>query len=83
MSYLVPQPMDRGQLHAALLDMAERVLSGDSFEGNIEYLIPDEHGVSGEYGLPTDAEFWVRGVYRIGNLQGQGGSRMIGTVPPP
>jgi hypothetical protein len=28
-----------------------------------------------------DAEFWVTAAYRIGNLQGQGGMRLIGTVP--
>jgi len=30
--------------------------------------------------LPEDKQYWVRGVYRIGNSEGQGGVRMIGEV---
>jgi hypothetical protein len=35
----------------------------------------------GVQALPPGKDFWVRGVYRIGNREGQGGVRMIGEVP--
>lgn len=88
MSNLIPAPMTRDQLVAVLTDILEHVKSGDSFEGNIEYLMPDEFAV--ENGDPpagwgkwptTDCEFWVTGAYRVGNLWGQGGMAMVGEVP--
>jgi hypothetical protein len=69
MSNLIPQKMTYEELGDLLEDIARRARAGDSDEGNIEYLMSDEGDVE------------VRGVYRIGNLQGQGGIRMIGTVP--
>jgi hypothetical protein len=86
MSNLIPEAMDRAQLAALLRDMAERVEAGDSFEGNLQYLMPDDpdewpDGLPDGFPDPT-ADFWVTGGYRIGNLQGQGGFRMIG-VPQP
>lgn len=81
MSNLIPVAMDRNELYDVLIDIAERVTRGDSFEGNIEYFIPDEDAADLGGWPSADAEFWVRGVYRIGNTFGQGGTRMIGMVP--
>lgn len=60
------------QLLDVLDDIRERVSAGDSFEGSIEYLMPDEDD-------PADG-FRVQGAYRVGNSQGQGGMRMIGEL---
>jgi hypothetical protein len=65
----LPVPMTKDELLAVLDDMRERVAAGDSFEGFLNYLIPDE---------PDKAEFAVEARYRVGNLDGQGGMRMIG-----
>lgn len=74
MSNLVPRRMKYAELADILSDMAERARAGDSYEGHIEYLIPEDGS-----GGPFDVD--VRGAYRIGNTMGQGGMRMIGTVP--
>jgi len=72
MSNLIPVQLTKVQLEDILGDMLARVKVGDSWEGNIEYMMPDEEGY----------DFAVRGVYRIGNRDGgQGGVRMIGDVP--
>jgi hypothetical protein len=70
MSGLRPVGMTRAELADVLQDMAERVSAGDSFEGHIEYAIPDN---------PV-GEVEVSAAYRIGNLQGQGGLRLIGVM---
>ena len=75
----MPVFFTRGQLVRTLREMADRVEVGDSFEGNIEYTMP----WSEEIGDPeTDHAdgFRVRAAYRVGNLQGQGGMRMIGEI---
>lgn len=64
-------PMDAEQLLAVLDDMRARVAAGDSFEGSIEYLMP------GPLEIDTDKDFAVMASYRIGNLDGQGGVRLI------
>jgi hypothetical protein len=48
---------------------------GDGAEGECSRC-----GGWGDEPLPEGKDFWVHGVYRIGNSQGQGGVRMIGTV---
>jgi hypothetical protein len=65
-----------------LADIREHVIQGDSYEGSIEYLMPGPVPPGEDENLwpATDADFWVTATYRIGNLQGQGGMRMIGTV---
>ena len=80
MSNLVPELMTTEELAAILFEMGAKVLAGDSFEGSIEYLLPEppEHKGDPE---PDPNLVHVRGAYRVGNLQGQGGMRMIGTVP--
>jgi hypothetical protein len=86
MSNLIPEEMTPAEVAEVLRDMAERVESGDSFEGSIEYALPDvpewaQRGDPKPEGWEDRDYRLVRGVYRIGNTQGQGGSRMIGRVP--
>jgi hypothetical protein len=70
------QPMTRHELLALLDDIRRRVEAGDSFEGFINYLMPTED-------VAPDVEFMVEARYRVGNLQGQGGMRMIGVTMGP
>ena len=63
------------QLAAILEHMAASVKAGDSFEGSIAYsCMADDLG---------PGEFSVDGGYRIGNLEGQGGYRLLGDREPP
>lgn len=62
--------MSRDDLGAFLADLATRVREGDSIEGSLEYSIP------------SNKDDWDRGLevvasVRIGNLDGQGGIRLI------
>lgn len=68
-----PKPvlMTQAELLAVLDDIRSRVDAGDSFEGNLTYAIPEAEDA------PADS-FDVVATYRIGNLQGQGGMRMLG-----
>jgi len=68
---LLPETMPREMLLHILDDIRAKVAAGDSFEGSIEYLIPEADGAPA-------GSFDVRASYRIGNLHGQGGMRMIG-----
>ncbi|WP_037573553.1 hypothetical protein [Phaeacidiphilus oryzae] len=62
--------LSRADLLALLDDIRARVAAGDSFEGWLHYLIPDN---------PDAAHpFDVAAAYRIGNRDGQGGMRLIG-----
>lgn len=61
------QNMSRDDLVAILDDIRERVATGDSFEGNLQYLISD-----------GDHPFDVAGAYRTGNRMGQDGMTLIG-----
>ena len=84
MSNLIPEPMSREQFVEVLTDVLERVRAGDSYEGNIEYHWPAVDGPPplGWGKWPTErCDFWVTGVYRIGNLDGQGSMRIIGSIP--
>lgn len=69
---LRPVPMTIDELAALLRDMLAEIERKASFGGSIEYdaLDPD---------VPPDKHYMVRGVYRVGNDFGQGGTRMIGT----
>jgi len=82
-SNLIPVAMSKEQLVNLLEDITRRVQAGDSYEGNLQYEMPIEDGQADVVpGWPTaDCDFWVTGTYRIGNLQGQGGMRMIGEAP--
>ena len=72
MSNLVPRGMTKAELLDVLDDIRARVDAGDSFEGWINWTMPSDDNLH---------QFDVAAGYRVGNLQGQGGFRMIGTVP--
>lgn len=61
--------MEPKQLAAVLLDMSVHVEQGDSYDGSISYETDYEGGEPG---------FGVVAAYRVGNLMGQGGMRVIG-----
>lgn len=61
------QNMSRDDLVAILDDIRQRVATGDSFEGNLQYLISD-----------GDHPYDVAAAYRVGNRMGQGGMTLIG-----
>lgn len=73
----VPEPMTRTQFLEVLDDIRKRVEAGDSMEGSLEYTFPD---VDSEEDLSV--EFMVLAAYRVGNLQGQGSVRIVGTFVP-
>lgn len=62
----------REQLVEMLEEIARKVEVGDSLEGFIEYALPDEGDDPGGYR--------VRARFRVGNLQGQGGIRIVGQL---
>lgn len=63
----VPAQLTRDELIAVLDDVLEGVRTGDTLEGFVEITIGDE------------LELWdVRARYRVGNLMGQGGMKMVG-----
>jgi hypothetical protein len=72
-----PEPMTWDELVATLKEIAALVEAGDSWEGFIEYAMP-----CGEV-VPEGTYALVRASYRIGNLDGQGGIRMIGRIKAP
>lgn len=94
----MPVPMTRDQLLETLEVIIEHIRQGDSFEGNLQYLMPYPEdcwechgdvdrrppcptcGGKGEIEFPEGTDFVVSAAYRVGNLQGQGGMRMIGEL---
>ena len=63
-----PYEIDKQDLLSVLFDITRGVAIGDTLEGSIVFTL----------GSP---ERWdVRGQYRVGNLQGQGGVRVIGEL---
>ncbi len=64
-------PVTQEQLVAVLEDVLEAVKAGDSFEGFINYLLPEPQDKEETY-----ARLEAR--YRVGNLEGQGSMRMVG-----
>ena len=62
------QNMSREELLALIDDIRERVASGDSFEGKLQYLL----------GTDSAKPFEVAALYRIDNKLGQGGTRLVG-----
>lgn len=67
-----PAFLTREALLALLDDIRARVAISDSWEGHLEYLIPDD-----DTGADCDADFAVRAGYRTGSTMGQGGYRLI------
>lgn len=75
MTQNLPVPSTYPAVAALLRNMADLVEAGDSFEGSIEYGLPD---------VPGDPdEVMVRASFRIGNSMGQGGVRIVGTLGRP
>lgn len=66
------KPMNQNELVEVLKDILLVVDNNDSFEGSIEYLMPDPNG--------PDCDFMVRASYRVGNSMGQGGVVLIGEL---
>lgn len=62
-----PVTRNSKQLAAYLRDMAAAVEASDSFEGHIEY-----------EATPEKDMFKVQAFWRVGNSEGQGGSRIVG-----
>jgi len=70
----LPVPITYTALAAILRGMADLVEQGDSFEGSLEYSLSEF-----DQDLGPD-QVMVRAAFRIGNRQGQGGMRIIGTL---
>lgn len=68
---MAPVNMSHEDLLAVLDDIRSRVAQGDSFEGHIEWLLPEDDDAPAR-------SFDVQASYRVGNTMGQGGMRMIG-----
>ena len=71
---LIPEPMSHQELADFLRWIAERVEAHDSWEGNVQWMIPMEILPDKE---GPDCE--VSAVVRYGNTMGQGFIRMCGT----
>lgn len=83
----LPMPTSYEVVASVLRNMADSVASGDSFEGSIEYLMPDvpDWAMRGEpepegYDRANEPEVLMRCSYRIGNSMGQGGVRIVGSI---
>jgi hypothetical protein len=69
----MPVPVSKETLLALLDDIRHHVEHDDSFEGYLEYAMP-------EMDDPKDVQFRIKAGYRIGNSRGQGGFRTIGQM---
>lgn len=65
------KPVTREELLAIIDDIRDLVQHDDSWEGYLNYLLPEE-------GDPANIYARVEARYRVGNSEGQGGMRMIG-----
>jgi hypothetical protein len=86
-SHNLPMPTSYANVAIVLRNMADHVEAGDSFEGSIEYLLPDVPDWA-QRGEPPPADFTsddvlMRCSYRVGNRHGQGGLRIIGSINEP
>lgn len=70
-----PVPVTKSELLDILSNIRAHVEANDSFEGSLEYSMP-------EPGDPPEADFRLRAVWRVGNTMGQGGVRAIGSLEP-
>ena len=71
--------LSQEQLAAVFDDMAERMRERDSIEGNISYEFAEIKEVEGV----RTTFFEVKGMYRQGNSDGQGGCRVFSPTNPP
>lgn len=67
------EPMTLEEFTGLLVYVNDRVAAGDSFEGFINYLMPNE-------GDPLEVRFRVHARIRVGNLQGQGSMVVVGSL---
>jgi hypothetical protein len=63
--------LSRSEFCALLHDLLHGIEHGDSLEGNVQYEVADQSG-----------SYRVKGAYRIGNREGQGGVRIIDSSNP-
>lgn len=66
-----PETISHGGLVLLMEDLLEGIRSGDSLEGHVGWLLPESDDAPPQ-------SFDVLAGWRVGNLQGQGGFRMIG-----
>lgn len=67
----VPEVVPHETLMAILADISSGAASGDTLEGYLNFTLPEDDSAPPQ-------SFDIIAGYRIGNLQGQGGFRMIG-----
>jgi hypothetical protein len=67
------EPLTKHELLEIIDDMRARIARDDSWEGFLNYLIPEPGDPEGTYAR-------VEARYRFGNTEGQGGMRMIGVT---
>jgi hypothetical protein len=70
---LTPKPMTKSELLALIDEVRELIVNDDSWEGLINWLMPDP-----AQGDDDGVDFRVEARYRIGNSQGQGGIQIVG-----
>lgn len=77
----LPVPSTYERVSDLLRAIAELVEAGDSWEGSVEWSIPlPEDALPPPVSDADQPEVMVRAAFRIGNTQGQGGMRIIGTL---
>ncbi|MGS2592259.1 hypothetical protein [Streptomyces hebeiensis] len=73
-----PIKMHRVELAGVFKDIAASIEAGDSFEGSITYSCIDNiFSVDVDLEELTGDEFFVGGMYRVGNSMGQGGVNFL------
>lgn len=72
----MPANLSRESLLAILDEIRAGVATGDTLEGSIQFSLNYDDEPAAEH--PWD----VQAAYRIGNTQGQGGTRLIGHATP-
>ena len=75
MSTHTPWAMSHEGLAKLLEELAQRVRTGDSLEGNLSWELD-----YGDQDGPPQADCLVRASYRVGNRSGQGGTHIIGNI---
>lgn len=79
-----PVKMKRNELAGIFKAIAASIEAGDSFEGNIAYsCLDDIFGLTDGHVEMDDlatGEFYIGGMYRVGNSMGQGGVNLLWEV---
>lgn len=74
-----PKPVTQDELVDLLEFITASVKAGDSFEGSLEYMMPDPEDYDEHADPRTHPYAMVMGAVRTGNAMGQGGVMFIGT----